>query len=243
NPNTIQKGVIPTMIPVLGATTPKVDFYPTIHSTRTGLLLHGGAIYAGFAAAQCDYPQGDGNATASDGTSHDAHCWIMAFDTKSFALLAAINTTPNSSLGGIWQSGNGLASNGEAPGVYAFTGNNGRSQLVDKKNGEDRNNLISTLEKPTEMHQSILRVTLNRKDARMDASHFKLPNWYRLDVGLRFPGDDLMTSKNVKVEGDTDLSSGGPVILDNGLVLGGGKEGRIYVTDSASMKGDQPKLK
>jgi outer membrane protein assembly factor BamB len=36
--------------------------------------------------------------------------------------------------------------------------------------------------------------------------------------------------------GDSDLGSGGPVILSNGFVLAGGKQGRIYILDPSDMK-------
>jgi hypothetical protein len=128
------------------------------------------------------------------------------------------------------------ADRGEAHGVYAFTGNNGKTPKIDGKPGNDL--------PASEMHQSILRMTLNRSSApshRIGVSHYQLGNWYRLDIGKRFPGDEEM--KHVMANGDVDLSSGGPIILDNGLILGGGKQGRIYVTDNAAMREKPPRLK
>jgi hypothetical protein len=39
-------------------------------------------------------------------------------------------------------------------------------------------------------------------------------------------------------DGDTDLGSGGPVVLPDGRILGGGKEGRLYVMDASLAGGD-----
>jgi hypothetical protein len=83
--------------------------------------------------------------------------------------------------------------------------------------------------------------------------HFTAGNWYRLDTGRNCPAErnDPLGCRNPKIpstinlrdpivvskaggrlsgdDGDSDLGSGGPVVLSNGLVLGGGKQGRLYV--------------
>ena len=63
----------------------------------------------------------------------------------------------------------------------------------------------------------------------------------RLSVTPKFPG--LATSGyfrpgdwKVLRDGDTDLGSGGPVLLPGGLLIGGGKQGRYYVLDAGTMQ-------
>ena len=68
---------------------------------RSALLLLNGTIYVGWATA--------------------AHGWIMAYDAQTLTQTAVLNTTPNSTLGGVWMSGAGLAADSEGY-VYAATG-------------------------------------------------------------------------------------------------------------------------
>jgi len=68
---------------------------------RAALLLLNGVIYIGWATP--------------------AHGWIMAYDAQTLAQVAVFNTTPNSVLGGVWQSGAGLAAD-DAGYIYAATG-------------------------------------------------------------------------------------------------------------------------
>jgi len=49
-----------------------------------------------------------------------AHGWIMGYDATTLAQTAIFNATPDQARGGVWQSGNGLASDGTY--IYASTG-------------------------------------------------------------------------------------------------------------------------
>jgi hypothetical protein len=58
-----------------------------------------------------------------------------------------------------------------------------------------------------------------------------VPRWPGLvDTGYFRPGD-----WKVLRDGDTDLGSGGPMLLLGGRLIGGGKQGRYYVLDAQSM--------
>jgi hypothetical protein len=163
---------------------------------RTGLLLDHGVIYLGFGGAVCDDGGGDPNSATQP------HGWVIAIDSDKLTLLAKLNTTPQSNLGGVWQSGYGLAADDKGF-IYAFTGNN-----ENLKNGLLRD----------ELSEAVLKLGLNRATHAFAVEHFSMPNWQRLD------------------KGDTDLASGGPLVLPNGWVAGGGKEGRVYVFDPNEMQ-------
>ena len=61
-------------------------------------------------------------AYASYNDAGDFHGWVLGYDAQTLQLLAAFNTTPNGSEGGIWQSGAGLAA-GRQGDIYCLTGN------------------------------------------------------------------------------------------------------------------------
>jgi hypothetical protein len=52
---------------------------------------------------------------------------------------------------------------------------------------------------------------------------------------FRDPNTAILSTLN----SDTDLGSGGPVLLSGGKLIGGGKEGKLYLIDTASMTADQ----
>jgi LGFP repeat len=54
--------------------------------------------------------------------------------------------------------------------------------------------------------------------------------------GLRLAGHFQPSNAQVLKAGDTDLGSGGPMLLRRGRLIGGGKQGRLYTMDSGSMK-------
>jgi hypothetical protein len=83
----------PTLIQ---ATASSVDFDPTLIQ-RTGLLLANGVVYLGFASL-CD--------------PHPYHGWIIGYQAGTLQQTSAFVTTPNGDKGGIWQSGAGLAADG-----------------------------------------------------------------------------------------------------------------------------------
>ena len=90
------------------------------HLQRAGLLLANQRIYAAFGAHQ-DAPP--------------FHGWIIAFDSDTLQQLEpAFCTTPGGEMGGIWQAGNGPASDNEGN-LYVMTGNGSFSPDKDKQFG------------------------------------------------------------------------------------------------------------
>ncbi len=82
-----------------------VAFDPT-EIQRPGLLLEGGNVYLAWASL-CD--------------PHPYHGWVIAYDAQNLQQQSAIfSTTPKGDKGGIWQTGCGLATDGES--IYFMTG-------------------------------------------------------------------------------------------------------------------------
>ena len=205
-------------------------FYPGAELNRPALLLLNNVLYIAFGAPVCD--QGE------DSARLHSHGWVFAYSAPGMEYLDSYNTTPGSALGGIWQSGHGLAADPARGFVYAFTGNNDLTKVTSLDLGE-----------------SILKIVLgpNRKfllgNGNGAVEHFTAGNWYRLDSGFHCPAESQGGTcpspvpgqpalRNplapVRPDGDSDLGSGGPVVLSNGYVTGGGKQGRLYVLDPAN---------
>jgi hypothetical protein len=84
-----------------GTSHGKIQF-STIHDNhRPGILLANGNVYLAWAG--------------------QAHGWVMAYNAQTLAQVAVFNTTPNGTLGGVWQSGNGLATD-SLGNIYFSTG-------------------------------------------------------------------------------------------------------------------------
>jgi outer membrane protein assembly factor BamB len=81
----------------------KGNLNPCHHKQRTALLLKDGVVYVGFG--------GDGDRGA-----------LYAFDAQNLSQRAVWLSTPTGNSGGIWQSGQGPAADGEGN-IYLMTGN------------------------------------------------------------------------------------------------------------------------
>ncbi len=80
---------------------------PLVANQRAALLLNDGVIYIAF-ASYCDLGA--------------YHGWILAYNAATLAQIAAYNSTPNGTLGGIWETGNGPAAD-SAGNIFAAVGN------------------------------------------------------------------------------------------------------------------------
>jgi len=101
----------PIMAKVPGTGSGSVDGYisfdPKQELQRTALTLANGNVYVAWAAL-CDYDL--------------AHGWVMAFNKNSALPSGVFMDTPNGYLGGIWNSGSGLAVDSDNN-IYVVTGN------------------------------------------------------------------------------------------------------------------------
>jgi hypothetical protein len=84
-----------------GTSNGKITFDPLHDIQRTALLLLNGTIYIGWAG--------------------EAHGWAMAYNAHTLAQVAVVCTTPNGSLGGVWQAGGGMAADSQGS-IYFATG-------------------------------------------------------------------------------------------------------------------------
>jgi hypothetical protein len=84
----------------LGSQGGTVNFNELADIQRPGLLLLNGVVYIGWAGAE--------------------HGWIMGYTAKDLVQTAVFSPTANAERGGVWQGGNGLASDGAY--IYASSG-------------------------------------------------------------------------------------------------------------------------
>ncbi|HEV3255509.1 MAG TPA: S8 family serine peptidase, partial [Gemmataceae bacterium] len=176
---------------------------------RSGLTLLNGTLYLGF---------------ASHGDNGPYHGWVLGYNAANLQPTAVFNTTPNGGLGGIWQSGGRIAvdSNGF---LYFETGNGTFDTTLNAQgfpiNGDYGDSFMKLAVDPTSTptNQNI--------------------NGWGLKVVDYFTPFDQANLNN----GDIDLGSGAPLILPDSvgsaahaqLLVGAGKEGRIYVIDRNNM--------
>jgi hypothetical protein len=179
---------------------PAVQFVPARHTNRPGLLLLNGNVYVGFAAVQCDNYTTDG----------DFQGWVFSYNVSNLTLSGVFTTAsslvPDAAArgvgGGIWQSGAGLSSDGTS--IYAVTGN--------------------SFFHPDQPAPPAAPLPPTPGTTRLTNTVLKL-NPGTLTVAGKFkdPNDPYLNC------GDTDLASGGSVVLPGGTLIAGGKEGVIHL--------------
>jgi uncharacterized repeat protein (TIGR03806 family) len=144
-------------------------------------------------------------AYTSHGDNGPYHGWVLGYDATTLKSIGVFNATPNGGLGGIWMSGNGLAVDNQGN-MFAETGNGSYSETA--KNYGD----------------SFLKVAW-KTNAIYLADYFTPYNQAALNAV------------------DEDLGSGGNMVLPDEvgstahphLLVGSGKEGRIYLVDRDGM--------
>ena len=160
-------------------------FNPTFHLQRPSLLLLNGVVYVAFGAV---------------GDIGTFHGWIMGYSTPTLQQTTILCITPNGSDGGIWESGQGLVSDGVND-IYVMTGNGTFDANV--SGGKDYGD-------------SVLQISTSS--------------------GLAV--NDYFTPSNQAIlfEHDTDLGSGGPLLLPNtSLLTGIGKDKLLRLVSTTSL--------
>ena len=140
------------------------------------------------------------------------HGWIIGYNSQTLALAGVFNSTPNGTRGGIWQSGSGIAAD-SLGNLYVQTGN---GSFDATQGGQDYSD-------------SILKVQQTNAG----------PNGASLNLVDSFtPFNQAALSA-----GNLDLASGGVLLLPDQPgahpheLIGGGKQGTLYVVDRDAMGG------
>jgi hypothetical protein len=158
------------------------------HIQRPALLLVNGIVYVSF----CSYCDLD-----------IYHGWIMGYDATTLQQLAAFNTTPNATEGGIWMGGAGPAADTSGA-VYCVTGN-GTFDL-----GAN----------PQDFGDSFLKLV--QTNGNLLAWDYFAP----FDQGTMDSGDEDLGASGVILLPDSVGSA-----LHPHLMTGSGKTGKIYLVD------------
>ena len=134
------------------------------------------------------------------------HGWLIGYDAQTLSQSHVFNVTPNGAWGGIWQAGNGPACDLEGN-IYVMTGN-------------------GTFDGTTNSDYSDSFLKLSATTGLRVIDYFTPYNQAALDMV------------------DADLGSGGPVVLpdevgggttNQNLIVGAGKEGKIYLINRDAM--------
>jgi hypothetical protein len=196
----------------------RVYFNVNRQMNRPGALLYDGNIYLGF---------------GSHGDVSPYHGWLLSFNAGTLALDGVFNSTPNGGQGGIWQAG-GRPAVDEQGYLYVMTGN---GTFDGKPNGSGGTVGLNASGFPVAADYGDCFIKLALNPATTPASQG--PNGWGLAVSDYFaPMENQMLSEN-----DLDLGSGGPLVLPDAmgssahpyLLMGAGKEGKIYLLDRTNM--------
>ncbi|HVT89054.1 MAG TPA: fibronectin type III domain-containing protein, partial [Tepidisphaeraceae bacterium] len=202
----------------------RIYFNAVRQMNRPGLTLYNGRIYTEW---------------ASHGDNQPYHGWVITFDANTLATNGVFNTTPNGSEGegGIWQGG-GIGAIDSDGYLYVETGNG----KFDGSNGTNHAGAITGLDAngfPINGNygDTFLKIALDPTTSEGNQGTNK--NGWGLKVV-----DYFSPYNNVDLDSaDRDLGSGGPMILPDSagsaahphLLVGAGKEGKIYLIDRDNM--------
>src|SRR5215469_8580597 len=175
----------------------KVIFDPAQYKERAGLLQLGNTLYLAW-ASHCDFRPYTG--------------WIMGYNATTLKQTTVLNLTPNGNEGAIWNSGAGMAADG-----------NGNIILLDANGVFDSSLTASRFPIDSDYGNAFLRLTT--KGGLAVADYFEMDNEASengSDVDLGSGGTLLVTQKD----------STGRVWQ---LAVGAGKDSNLYVVDRSNM--------
>jgi hypothetical protein len=192
-----------------GSVSGTITFNAVRQMGRVALTLSNGTVYAGF---------------ASNGDNGPYHGWVLGFSAQNLSLVAAFNTTPNGSDGGIWQSGGRIAVDSQGS-LYLETGNGTFDTTLTAGGFPNQGDYGDTF----------LKLAV---DPTTNPTHQIINGWGLKAVDYFTPSDQANLNA-----GDIDLGSGGPLLLPASagssshpsLLVGAGKEGAIYLIDRNNM--------
>jgi outer membrane protein assembly factor BamB len=183
---------------------------------KPALLLAHRRILVGFGSRRedgnVDARLPDGGVNPNPDTTWLYHGWVVAFDAETLQRRDAVNMTPHSFGGGVWQAGNGLAMDPDGHAVFLQTGNSAQNFDCERDASDTPND--------GDMQSSFVRIPVS------DAGSFGQPAIHRASNAH----NALMEFTNIE-HCDQDLGAAGTLILPGGKLLGGGKTGIFYVLD------------
>lgn len=152
-------------------------------------------------------------AYASHGDNGPYHGWVLGYNAQTLQQVGVYNTTHNGGLGGIWQGGTGPAADDQAN-IYFETGNGTLTTNINNRTTFD-------------LGDSFIKLSSTNSGGNV------------LAVADFFTPFNQASLNSV----DADLGSGGNVVLPDSvgnathphLLIGSGKEGRIYLIDRDKM--------
>jgi hypothetical protein len=194
-----------------GAPAGKVAFDALRQMARPGLTLANGNVYLAY---------------ASHGDNGPYHGWVLGYSASTLAPTAVFNTTPNGSNGGIWQSGTAIAV--DSSGNLYFETGNGTFDTTMTGSGFPASG---------DFGDSFVKLAVDTTSSASNQNG-NLNGWGLKAVDYFTP----FNQQNLN-NGDVDLGSGGPFLLPDSagstahphLLVGSGKEGRIYLIDRDNM--------
>ncbi len=140
------------------------------------------------------------------------HGWVIGYDAANLAQAPVLfNTTPDGGLGGIWMSGTGPAADA-AGNIYVITGNG----------------TFDTMTPPTRINYGDSFIKLSTAAGGLSVADFFTP-----------------ANQSFLDSNDFDVGSGGAIGVDSAgahphLLIGGDKQGVLYVIDRDNMTGFNP---
>jgi fibronectin type 3 domain-containing protein len=192
---------------------------------RPGLSLVNGNILLAF---------------ASHGDNGPYHGWILGYSESSLAATAVFNANPNGSDDGIWQSGGTLAYETVGGTTYLyFESGNGSFDTTLVQSPFNANLMIPN---QGDYGDSFVKLQIDGStpaQGSLDAAN-NLNGW-----GMHVADYFTPINEGTLSGGDTDLGSGAPLLLPASagsaahpnLLVGAGKEGRVYLIDRNNMGG------
>lgn len=177
----------------------QVIFDPGQYAERAGLLLSGGVIYTGW-TSHCDINPYTG--------------WVIAYNEANLSQNGVLNLTPNGSEGSIWQSGGGLAADGQGN-IYALTANGTFDTSLDANGFPSKGDFGNAF------------VKISNSGGKLQVVDY-------------FTMSGTVSESNQ----DADLGSGGIMLLPNlingagatvQLAVGAGKDSNLYVVNRANL--------
>jgi len=139
--------------------------------------------------------------------------WVIGYRESDLAQAAVYVVSPDAGGAGIWQTGNGLAAAADGS-IYFQTGNAPPGKALQEPRQDSFVKLVPTTGPGG--------LALGGSTQPNNASQAPPSSWAGSGRG------------NLN-DGDTDLGSGGPMLLPEGMLIGGGKQGRYYLLDQATM--------